>query len=131
MKATMAVEQQSCDLNLRKTDMFTDEKTLNTINANLDETIIHGTYRYCDLIPAFLDVLKDTPEYTHLITANIPPSVELDDEYNDWWNSDEAFWFYMELHELLEGYAPEGYYFGSHPGDGSDFGFWKSEECDY
>ena len=111
--------------------MFIDEKTQNPINAELDQTIIHGTYRYCDLIPAFLEVLKDTPEYPQLIQANIPPSVTLDDEYNEWWNSDDAFWFYMELYKLLEEYAPEGYNFGSHPGDGSNFGFWKQDElCD-
>lgn len=114
-----------------KTDMFTDEKTDHMIHADLDKTIIHGTCRNCDLIPAFLSVLKGVPEYEHLVRANIPLSVELDDEHNEWWDSGEAFWFCIKLFELLEDYAPEGYFFGLHPGDGSDFGFWKSEEYDY
>lgn len=110
--------------------MFIDERTQNTIHANLDESVIHGTHRYCDLIPRFLDVIKDTPEYEQILLANKPPSVALDNEYDEWWDSDEAFWFYMELHDLLEDFAPEGYYFGTHPRDGSDFGFWKCDDCD-
>lgn len=108
--------------------MFIDERTNNTIHANLEQSVSHGTHRLCDLIPRFLEVIKDTPEYDQLVLANVPPSMALDDEYNEWWDSDDAFWFYMELHDLLEDFAPEGYYFGTHPGDGSDFGFWKSED---
>ena len=62
--------------------MFTDERTNNTIHANLNESVSHGTHRYCDLIPRFLEVIKDTPEYDQLILANLPPSVALDDEHS-------------------------------------------------
>lgn len=30
--------------------------------------------------------------------------------------------------DAMNDLAPEGYYFGSHPGNGSDFGFWELED---
>jgi hypothetical protein len=32
------------------------------------------------------------------------------------------------LWNIIDGIAPVGCYFGAHPGDGSDFGFWESDE---
>ena len=91
--------------------MYIDEKTGTTLHANLDESVIYGTIRYCDLIPAFLDVIRDTPEYPQLLLANVPPSISLDDKDNEWWDSEDAFWFYMAVHDILESYAPEGLLF--------------------
>jgi len=36
-----------------------------------------------------------------------------------------------ELICQLKRLAEQGYYFGSHPGDGSDFGFWRYDDEDY
>lgn len=30
--------------------------------------------------------------------------------------------------DLINSYAPEGYYFGPHQGDGADYGFWEIEQ---
>ena len=33
-----------------------------------------------------------------------------------------------EMIDALNEHAPDGFYFGAHPGDGSDFGFWAIED---
>lgn len=80
-----------------------------------------------DLIPAFLDVIRDTPEYVQVMNAI--PAHAMEDKEADWWNSDDAAGLLESLFDTLDSYSPEGYYFGAHLGDGSvtDFGKWTSE----
>ena len=107
--------------------MFTDEQTQITIHANLDETVIRATHRPQDLIPAFLYVIRDTPEYVQVM--NFVPSYAMEDDESEWWESEDAIYFLNEtLFDTLNNYAPDGYYFSSHEGDGSDYGYWKYEE---
>lgn len=103
--------------------MFIDEKTLHTIHAGLDASVSHGTMRPQDLIPKFTDVIRDTPEYVQIM--NLVPVHAADDDTAEWWHSDEAVSHLADLVDILDSYAPEGYYFGTHPGDGSDYGYWK------
>lgn len=113
--------------------MFTDERTLNVIHADLDSTVINGTLRACDLVPAFLDVIRDTPEYQQIMMSNaeylnvISDPTALDDDER-WESEDMTYFLNEELFDVLDSYAPDGYYFGSNIGDGSDFGYWKCEE---
>ncbi len=89
-----------------------------------NETISHGTLRFQDLIPVFcrtVELLGHTP-------VAIAPLEALANPDADWWYSDDAVEVHVALFDQLNGLAPDGYYFGSHPGDGSDFGFWIEEE---
>ena len=96
-------------------------------------SISHGTLRPQDLLPAFLDAVEEyAPDhYTAIMCAPlsfIPAYVEDEGDDSDWWDSEEAGWKLEELSDILNEHAPEGCYFGAHPGDGSDFGFWQCDE---
>ena len=70
-------------------------------------TVIHGTHRPTDLIPTFLDELK---KYT--------------DDIPQFENGDCVQEYIIELIDALDEHSPPYCYFGTHIGDGSDFGFW-------
>ena len=105
--------------------MFTDKQTGVKIYATLDETLIHATHRPQDLIPAFLEAIRDTVEYAQMLVNNAIPSHALEDDSAQWWDSEECGYFLNEiLFDILQRYAPEHFYFGCTEGDGSDYGFW-------
>jgi len=95
-----------------------------------------ATLRPQDLLEAFASCLKDlaaTDEYSdyadliaeaqHLTNC----SLCLDSEYN----ADDVSEVINELVVALNNYADEGYYFGGHPGDGAEFGFYPIDEDDF
>ncbi len=85
-------------------------------------SISAGTLRTEDLIGTFIGLLD---EIRPRVAARIRK------EYGDIIDNPsdpDAVWFLHEvLFEELDKLAPEGCYFGAHPGDGSDFGFWSYE----
>lgn len=107
-----------------------------------NQTVISATLRNQDLIPAFLVCLHKVDEvaFARFLTPRIScPLVAswpwaavhgrawpADD--NVWWESEEASEWCNSLIDELNARAPEGCYFGAHPGDGSDFGFWECGE---
>jgi len=72
-------------------------------------TIIHGTLLPEDLAEAFADEIER-------LSGN-RPTYDTDD-------MESLILDIVEMSDALNEYAPPYGYFGSHPGDGSDFGFW-------
>jgi len=75
------------------------------------------------------------PEDYQMITSTISDELDItygelvDDEDNPLWSDGETDYILWEtVFGLMGELAPEGYIFGAHPGDGSDFGFWEIEE---
>ncbi|GEA16725.1 hypothetical protein E308F_29710 [Moorella sp. E308F] len=95
-------------------------------------SVISGTLRSEDLIPRFLDLLEHYwPEQANnlLRLYNLPKDWDLEiikDFIEE--RPEDVDWLLETLFDALDEIAPKGCYFGSHPGDGSDFGFWECEE---
>lgn len=107
-------------------------------------SVSHGTMRPEDLIPAFVACLDDLHK---AMSLDVRPGEEMDcvqavSAKDDWlgalerrmeadgyYESKEADWDLEELFEHLNTFAPPYCYFGSHPGDGADYGFWPSLEA--
>ena len=51
-----------------------------------------------------------------------------EDSREEDYKEEEASRLLLCLFDLLQEKSPEGFYFGSHPGDGALFGFWLSED---
>lgn len=97
-------------------------------------TVIAGTMRPQDLIPAFLIELScHDKAAAEAISAQIPHGGLLREgmimffDGHPWWDSEEAGEVLSELFDALEEHAPAGHYFGAHWGDGADYGYWPNE----
>jgi hypothetical protein len=105
-----------------------------TLTDYLNQSCSHGTMRNQDLIPALLTWHRDVcpDEYTQLMLLPFGPipSHAQEDDKSDWWDSDDATELCSQLFDDLDAVAPAGYYFGAHPGDGSDYGYWQHESDD-
>lgn len=99
-----------------------DEKTKYLIYAVRSRSISTGTLRAQDLLPIFLKVIRETGEYVQISMAL--PSYPFENENDTWWDN-EGRYILQEVMDVLESYAPEGYYFGTRNGDDTDFGYWK------
>ena len=95
-------------------------------------SVSHATMRPQDLIPTFMRLLCEhhpnrAAELFFMYPA-LRKAVEEFDEKDPWFESEEATCLLNEdIFDALNDCAPEGCYFGSHPGDASDYGFWPNE----
>lgn len=78
-------------------------------------SVSHGTHRTEDLLMAFYPFL---PEKLHQ---------EIDALNGDFDGEDVEYILEEAFEEMIKA-APEGFYFGTLEGDGSDFGFWRIEQ---
>ena len=115
-------------------------KTVNGFTYGNVGSISSGTMRTEDLIPDFLWELKRlamaNKNQSHLdLVAEIQSRIdagENDENDNPYWDSDDASYDLNDsLFDALNEYALPYFYFGSHPGDGSDYGFWLSDELEF
>ena len=93
-------------------------------NVSLSE----ATMRPEDLIPAFiLGIRQIKPEMESQLSSKLD-MIEYDMKVAGYFETEECEYDLEWLFDTLNELAPEGCYFGSHPGDGSDYGFWEFEE---
>jgi len=86
-------------------------------------SISTGTLRTEDLLPVFAEtvsLLDKNGKYESLIT-------EANEVTN--WDADENGYILEELQNALDEYCPPFVYFGAHPGDGSDLGFFPDYDA--
>lgn len=88
-------------------------------------SISHATMLAEDLIPCFVDELRrlgcTAPKLDEIETR-------MEEEEGYYEGEDASYDLNETLFDLLNEYAPPYCYFGSHPGDGSDYGFWVNDE---
>lgn len=96
-------------------------------------TLIHGTHRPQDLIQVLAKELyalqlanglehdAGETESTLATYGDLPDDSPL-------WEEDFIPELIATLMDLLSAFAPVGHYFGAHPGDGSDFGYWMNDD---
>lgn len=97
-------------------------------------TVSHGTLRDEDLISSFRDQLKELldqqdsddydPEHKHMALVN-EASCPFEAAF---YETEAAAELINELSDALGQYSPPCCYFGSNEGNGSDFGFWWSNQ---
>lgn len=97
-------------------------------------TVSHGTLRYVDLITATWEFLnthgqKKTVEYLKQCYPIVLTMGDMESAIETLEETDPEYlaYVYESLCDALNIIAPEGTYFGSHPGDGSLLGFWEIE----
>lgn len=91
-------------------------------------SVSSGTMQPRDLIPAFLDCLEYFNNNKHAYKALIKEGKRIIQKGD--FESEDASYYLDELLDALNSFALPYTYFGSHSGDGADYGFWVDEYID-
>ena len=99
-----------------------------TVKSPMIGSVSTGTMRTEDLMPAFADELStlEMSETGVQLLADVEKFLG-SPEALPGWDSEEAQWLMQELFDELDNHAPLHMRFGSHDGDGADFGFWPTD----
>jgi len=93
-------------------------------------SISTGTLRTEDLLEAFaaeLDSIRGTSKAHYQLVFDAQNRYYLDDGRDE--REEEAGELVSELMDALNEFSPPFVYFGSHPGDGADFGYWPDADA--
>lgn len=95
-------------------------------------SISHGTMRTEHLIPAFMDALWEVaPDHAgELQHENQDIFDWLDGGAEDSEEPEDMLYFLDDLFNAMNEHCPPYCYFGSHPGDGADYGCWPHEDIE-
>ena len=87
-------------------------------------SISTGTLNPEDLLPTFARELeRHAPDHALVTAAN-----DILDRLPDEWDGGGASELINDIQDALQNYCPPFVTFGSHPGDGADFGYWPDME---
>ena len=89
-------------------------------------SVSSATMRKEDLIPAFCEELRYLGHRDKSLSQ-----IEKDSQKDGYFESEESDFDLDSLFDMLQTHALPYMYFGSHPWDGSDYGFWIGEELEY
>ena len=90
-------------------------------------TVSSGTLRFQDLLPSCLDALKGLDRAAYIdFQCDWPTEMKAISQDADI-EPEQSSEMLDDLFNRLNESAPEGFYFGSHEGDGADFGFWPHD----
>lgn len=109
--------------------------TSTTVRIAEPGSIIHGTHEDRLLIEAFMGCLEDHDPVTAESIRDEYGAAFIEKcctphgmDYPLTGEQDQIGWLFESLYDALDLVAPNGHYFGAHPGDGADFGFWVAED---
>jgi len=83
-----------------------------------------GTLRTEDLLPAFVSALESLAGFTHRYLGDAYDLIENGTE-----DESELSGMIADIERELNNLCPPFVFFGAHPGDGADFGFWPDWEA--
>ena len=106
------------------------------INELKNVSLSKATMRPEDLMPVFIYAIRQIDPDNKILMDSMNKLEEtmykedLDGNIlsKEYYESEDCQYDLDYLFDTLDELSPKGYYFGSHHGDGSDYGFWKCEE---